>query len=72
MYTRDFASELGLTGWVRNLPDGRVEVLAEGPEKALQSLESWLHSGPPLAEVDLVECSYSDQASQFNSFSVTR
>ena len=40
-----------LVGWVRNLPDGRVEVLAGGDAEALQSLTDWLWQGPRLAEV---------------------
>lgn len=72
MYTREVASELGLTGWVRNLSDGRVEVLAEGTVSNLHKLESWLHKGPPSAEVESVEISYEDVDSQFKSFSVTR
>ena len=49
---RDQALRLGLDGYVRNLADGRVEVLACGDEEALRSLEEWLWSGPPAADVD--------------------
>lgn len=42
---------LGLTGWVRNLPDGRVEVMASGPHDAIAMLERWLQRGPPAAHV---------------------
>ncbi|HHH36859.1 MAG TPA: acylphosphatase [Gammaproteobacteria bacterium] len=49
--TRREARALGLSGWARNLPDGRVEVLACGPPQALAALERWLWEGPPLAEV---------------------
>ena len=49
--TQDKANELGLTGWARNLPDGRVEVLACGVEENLQELFQWLHEGPELAKV---------------------
>lgn len=45
------AVRLGLSGWVRNLDDGRVEVLFEGEEDAARALASWLESGPPLAVV---------------------
>lgn len=54
--TRDEALRLGLTGYAKNLPDGRVEVLACGPAEALDALGRWLHQGPPLAEVTAVEC----------------
>lgn len=46
------AERLGLRGLARNLPDGRVEVLAVGDPRALQELAVWLASGPPLARVD--------------------
>ena len=48
------AKELGLTGWVKNLPDGRVELIACGEEDALQNLESWLWEGPSAADVNNV------------------
>ena len=53
--TREQAGRFGLAGYARNLPDGRVEVLAHGSEEALAKLESWLWRGPPLARVDAVE-----------------
>lgn len=49
------AQRLGLAGHARNLPDGRVEVLAVGPAEAVDALAAWLHGGPPLARVDAVE-----------------
>jgi acylphosphatase len=49
--TQDKAKELGLTGWARNLPDGRVEVLAFGEKEMLTALYEWLHEGPPMAKV---------------------
>ena len=53
--TRDEALRLGLRGHARNLPDGRVEVLAAGKAAALDALMQWLQHGPPLARVDGVE-----------------
>ncbi|WP_300618266.1 acylphosphatase [Dokdonella sp.] len=50
--TRACAQRLGLTGYARNLADGRVEVVASGDEPALARLESWLREGPPAARVD--------------------
>ena len=49
------ASELGLSGYVRNLPDGSVEVHAEGERSQLEKLISYLHTGPPVARVERVE-----------------
>lgn len=49
--TKKVADELKLTGWIRNLPDGRVEVLACGEKNHLTRLYDWLKKGPPLARV---------------------
>lgn len=53
--TQNQALQLGITGWVRNLPDGRVEALICGEEEALSAMEKWLHVGPLLARVQGVE-----------------
>ena len=49
------AQRLGVKGWVRNLNDGRVELLAEGEEEALGALADACREGPPLAHVEHVE-----------------
>ncbi len=54
--TRNKALALGVTGYARNLPDGRVEVLACGEEAAVKSLQDWLWEGPPGAQVTEVTC----------------
>jgi len=46
-YTRDEAVKLGLTGWVRNRPDGSVEALIEGQEAAVKRMLQWFHLGSP-------------------------
>jgi acylphosphatase len=53
--TQQMASARGLAGWVRNLPDGRVEAVFEGPRAAVQALVDWCHEGPPSARVEAVE-----------------
>ncbi|MGH9584382.1 MAG: acylphosphatase [Bryobacteraceae bacterium] len=54
-FVQEKAAKLGLTGWVRNLGDGRVEVYAAGPRDKLSDLAAALHAGPPLAHVRRVE-----------------
>ncbi|KAA6185775.1 acylphosphatase [Thiohalocapsa marina] len=54
--TREQAKNLGLTGHARNLPDGRVEVLACGPAEAVDALRAWLSRGPANARVTGVAC----------------
>lgn len=53
--TRDKARELNVTGYARNLDDGRVEVLACGEEAAVRALRDWLWEGPALARVTHVQ-----------------
>lgn len=66
------AQKLGLTGWVRNLPDGRVELLAQGEEKALRNLLTWAHQGPALARVDHVEAHWGEAAEPQPGFQIRR
>lgn len=54
-YVRELARKLGLSGWVRNCPDGAVEIAAEGSEESLQRLQRELRIGPPGAVVSSVE-----------------
>ncbi len=55
------ALELGLSGYAENLPDGRVEVVAEGPREDLEALLHHLKQGPRLARVDKVEVQWSEE-----------
>jgi acylphosphatase len=58
--TRDAAEDRGVDGWVRNLDDGRVEAVFEGPEPAVEGLIEWCHTGSRLASVESVEVSYEE------------
>jgi acylphosphatase len=49
------ARRLGIVGWVKNRPDGRVELEAQGPADMIAALVNWCHQGPPAAKVDRVE-----------------
>ena len=63
------AQRLELVGYARNLPDGRVEVLACGRNGALEHLKNWLHSGPDTAQVTNVECE-SVSTQSFSNFKI--
>ena len=66
------ARRLGLTGWVRNCPDGAVEVVAEGPRAQLEHLVAWCRHGPPRAQVDHVEIEWSEATGEFSGFRTAR
>ena len=70
--TRDKAQGLGLGGWVRNLPNGDVELLAEGAAGAIARLLAWCHTGPKLARVDTCRITYQTPTGEFDRFSVLR
>lgn len=58
--TREQAAERGVDGWVRNLDDGRVEAVFEGPESAVEGILEWCHEGSPRARVEGVDVEYAD------------
>ena len=68
--TESAALELGVTGWVRNLPDGRVEALAEGPEKILKTLLDRIASGPMKRYIRDVEVHWEQPTGEFDDFRV--
>ncbi len=65
------ASELGLTGWVRNLFDGRVEVLAEGDRADVDQFVSRLKEGPRMGRVEYAEVSFEPYTGEFGGFQIT-
>jgi acylphosphatase len=66
----EVARELGITGWVRNCPDGSVELVAEGPPDALDKLRAWSRRGPPGAFVSRVEETASPAQGDLKGFSI--
>lgn len=67
--TKEEADDLGLTGWARNLPDGAVEVVAEGPEDDIEDFVDWCRQGPPMARVDSVDIQRLEATGEFTGFS---
>jgi acylphosphatase len=53
--TRRKARQLDLTGWVKNLPNGNVETVIEGPEKDVEEMLEWLKTGPSMAHIENIE-----------------
>jgi len=56
--TQDMATLYGLTGWVKNLPDGRIEAVFEGDRASVAAMIQWCHQGPPQAQVEHVTVKY--------------
>ncbi len=66
------AKRLGVKGWVRNCPDGSVEVVAEGRKKKIDELIQWCHQGPAGAQVSNVQLEWEDYLETFDTFSIRR
>jgi acylphosphatase len=71
-YTRQQARLLGLKGWVRNTPDGRVEAVFEGEGALVDRMLEWCHHGPPSAGVDGVETVWEDATGSLEDFDIVR
>ena len=69
-YTRQQAQSLGVRGWVRNLMDGRVEVLFEGDEISVERMIDWCHQGPRASRVDSVESYWEQPTGEFSGFDI--
>ncbi len=68
--TKVEADALGLCGCVRNLPDGSVEVLIEGPQTTVQQLVDWCRRGPVWARVDDLKIEWKAASGEFSGFEV--
>ena len=71
-FTQRQAQRLTVSGWVRNLPDGRVELVAEGPPAALTELVARLREGPPASHVTLVDDRWGAPTGEFARFEIRR
>ncbi len=69
--TRNEATKLNLTGWVKNRFDGSVELVAEGAQPEVGKLIDWCHHGPPAARVTRVHEIKKDYTGEFTSFRIS-
>lgn len=68
--TKDKALSLGLLGWVRNLPNGQVEIIAQGKPQDVNALIAWARSGPSMAQVDDIDVNWEEPSSTEGRFQV--
>lgn len=68
--TKDEADRLGVTGWVRNLPDGSVEAVFEGEKMKVEEIVGWCHRGPSGANVNKVEIVWEPYKREFSHFDI--
>jgi acylphosphatase len=68
--TRDEARARGLSGWARNLPDGRVEALFEGDKRVVEDMLTWCHKGPAYAYVDRLEVEWRPYQGDLTDFRI--
>jgi acylphosphatase len=71
-FVKSKAQKLGLTGWVRNTDDGRVEILAQGKKEKLEQLVKLCEKGPFLSEVKSVQVQWEKEKEQLQSFEIIR
>ena len=68
--TRQRARRVGVTGWVRNLPDGRVEAVFEGEKEAVEYMVEFCKRGPPAARVEKVDVKWEQYKGEFQDFKI--
>lgn len=68
--TRQKAKVLGLTGWVKNLPDGRVEAVFEGEKEKVEQTIEWIKKGPLFSRVDDVKVDFEEYKGEFENFEI--
>ena len=71
-YTRDAAQRIGVSGWVRNLPDGRVEAILEGEADKVEKMIEWCREGSPMSRVDRVEVLEEVYTGDFDRLEIAR
>lgn len=71
-WTQELAWELGLKGWVKNLPDGSVEIMAQGNKGVLEKFLTRCRKGPPAARVSEVDSQWDDPSEELYDFEIRR
>jgi acylphosphatase len=71
METQRAAEGHGVTGWVRNKPNGTVEAVFEGRQQDVEAALNWCRQGPRMARVDEVDIDWQDYTGEFTSFDIT-
>ncbi|MBU5689824.1 MAG: acylphosphatase [Candidatus Aenigmatarchaeota archaeon] len=69
-FTKTVAEKLGIKGWVRNLNDGRVEIIAEGDDEKIKNFLIYISKGPVLARVDKIDAREQNYKNEFKEFSI--
>lgn len=69
-YTLRRAQMLGIEGWVKNMPNGKVKVLIEGHKQKVQQMLDWLKEGPSMANVTNLDYQYGSYKGEFGSFEI--
>lgn len=67
---RETARSMKLTGYARNLPDGALEIVAQGPKEVLEKYVSWVKIGPGLARVDKIATEFREPEEKYSSFEI--
>lgn len=68
--TQRAAERIGVSGWVRNLPDGKVEALYEGAQKQVDAAIEWSHQGSPASSVSNVQVTWEDYTGEYDRFRI--
>jgi acylphosphatase len=68
--TRKKAAEFGLSGFVRNLPNGKVEAVFEGEKEKIEKIIRWIKKGPETAQVENIEINWQDYKKEFENFKI--
>lgn len=71
-WVKEKTDALGVVGWIKNLADGRVEVIAEGEREKVNRLIKLIKKGPRLAEVRHVDVSWEEATGEFEEFEIVR